>query len=876
MRYGILRRLVVAVAVAMAFSLPGEVTVVNTGFQDFTDGKVAGWSLTGHFHAEERGGHNGSAGLVWRSDGPSDRQECAFQRIQLEPGKPYRFMTQARTEGFSGSADLCIEWFGKKGWMGGSYLGQKMIKKKDSDWTVYESDTAPIPSEAEYCQLMYYVGKGSKGTVQFDNVVVMPRERKPVAFVFSSAYRDTADSGEVRFRAALYPPESEDVRAEFAYRDADGKVRRGEPTEITSEQAMLRLDVAGLALGQQEVSCALYAKDGRKIGEASTWFVREKKLPVRMVAIDEHGRCRVEGKPFFPVGLYTSRLTEETAKDLADGGFNCAMPYGITGKKELDIAARHGLRICADVRGLDPSSEKWRKSITAIKRHPGLLAWYTNDEAPLADLPALGKKYDFLVRNDAEHPVYIVMDRLHDLREFIPTYDVLGMDPYPVEDKPVSHVTDMIRGTQTANFGERPLWNVPQVFAWSDYKMEKRGKRFPTDAELRSMCWQHIACGANGLMGYCYDTMARLRKTDAAEADRRWKAMRKVFGEIKSASDVLLSVEPAPSIAGCPPELAVRMWRKDGRVWLLACNTTASPRKDRLSVGGVEVVVELGPLGVSFAPVVAKGKMDSIYTVPHELDCLVKGGHIQGASCDESGIYLSYGGGVVKIGWDGRKIVETESSWHTGDCFAHDGRLYAALSFSKPRDGVRGWLAAWDATTLKLLEESPVEAVHGVDGLVVLNNRIYYGIGVGYAPHGGTSVGIADMSLKKVGEKEVDLGYWIHYGVQTMATDGKSLFFGNYGAPADKGNPKKFNCTRLSSDLAVEKNMSFGCSEGFGLVPQSVSMRDGPVFFAVRALGGNMQGWRKDPVNNPPRIRIDFYEYANGKFKDISRRKPEK
>jgi hypothetical protein len=31
-----------------------------------------------------------------------------------------------------------------------------------------------------------------------------------------------------------------------------------------------------------------------------------------------------------------------------------------------------------------------------------------------------------------------------------------------------------------------------------------------------------------------------------------------------------------------------------------------------------------------------------------------------------------------------------------------------------------------------------------------------------------------------------------------------------------------------------------------------------------------MQGWRKDPVNNPPRIRLDFYELKDGRFKDIT------
>jgi hypothetical protein len=55
-------------------------------------------------------------------------------------------------------------------------------------------------------------------------------------------------------------------------------------------------------------------------------------------------------------------------------------------------------------------------------------------------------------------------------------------------------------------------------------------------------------------------------------------------------------------------------------------------------------------------------------------------------------------------------------------------------------------------------------------------------------------------------------------------------------------------------------------------VPKSVTRSDAKIFFTVNALGGNMQGWRKDPVNNPPRIRLDFYELKDGKFKDVTLR----
>ena len=180
----------------------------------------------------------------------------------------------------------------------------------------------------------------------------------------------------------------------------------------------------------------------------------------------------------------------------------------------------------------------------------------------------------------------------------------------------------------------------------------------------------------------------------------------------------------------------------------------------------------------------------------------------------------------------------------------------------------QGLVRVWDEDLNQVAEAWFDEAL---DGIVVLGDTIYVGIDRwNYPPHAMCSVKRLGLDLSDKGNVDIDLGYWIHFGVQTMATDGKSLFFGNYGAPADKGNPEKFNCTRLTPDLKVVENMRFGCSEGFGPVPRAISKRDTPVFFVVRAMGGNMQGWRKDPVNNPPRIRIEFYEWKDGKFTSIT------
>ena len=253
-------------------------------------------------------------------------------------------------------------------------------------------------------------------------------------------------------------------------------------------------------------------------------------------------------------------------------------------------------------------------------------------------------------------------------------------------------------------------------------------------------------------------------------------------------------------------------------------------------------------------------KMKPIFTVPHELDILIKAGHIQGACCSEQGIYLSHQLGIEKIGWDGRHIKHVDAPAHLGGITIADGKIYGAFVIrdkNQRKDGKIGMVRVWDEN-LKVLNEAWFD--EALDGAAVLGDTLYVGVDRwGRDKHSLCCVKRMGLDLKDNGNVDVDLGYQMHYGVQTMATDGTNLFFGCYGGTS-----------RVSPDLKTNEQVAFSCAEGFGLVPKSVSGRDGPVFFVVRAMGGNMRGWRKDPQNNPPRIRIDFHEFADGRFQNIT------
>ena len=263
---------------------------------------------------------------------------------------------------------------------------------------------------------------------------------------------------------------------------------------------------------------------------------------------------------------------------------------------------------------------------------------------------------------------------------------------------------------------------------------------------------------------------------------------------------------------------------------------------------------------VAMAGAEGPAKMKAILTVPHEFDMLVKSGHIQGLACSEKAIYLSHAAGLAKIGWDGKLIKHINAPAHLGGIACANGRIYGAFilrSRGNMKDGKSGLLRVWDEE-LNLIGEKAFQETAGSVG--VLGDTIYYAIGYDKEPHRPCSVKRVGLDLSDRGNQTFDFGYPIRYGIQAIATDGQSLICANYGGVSIV-NPafttfKKLKCPSFA--------------EGFARVPKSVAKRETPVFLAARALGGNMKGWRKDPVNNPPRLRLNFFEFDGEKFIDIT------
>jgi hypothetical protein len=319
----------------------------------------------------------------------------------------------------------------------------------------------------------------------------------------------------------------------------------------------------------------------------------------RRVYFDELGRTIVDGKPFFPLGVYVHPRDKEVPylERLKDGPFNCIIECSPT-KAMLDKFHAAGLMAIPrshwkpeDIRGV----------YGALKNHPALLAWYIIDETPVDYAEEQIALQKIRRETDPDHPTVAVLDYPRNVDAFMGSFDVVASDPYPVGYKrpKIGIAADYPVICRERTYGIRPIWQVPQSFAW-DW-CHKHGHpaedRYPTYEELRSMAWQAVAGGANGLLWYSAHHIFKCSPPE--DLEKNWGALVKVAKEINAHVDILLSPEIPPAVKSVPENIAVRVLKKDGKVWVLAVNKTFEKVSGTVTVEGFEPFeIELPSLGV--------------------------------------------------------------------------------------------------------------------------------------------------------------------------------------------------------------------------------------------------------------------------------------
>ncbi len=542
---------------------------------------------------------SGKTSLKFVNNDPKRYVLCA-QKLSLQPGWKTRISAWVKTKDLVGpdsGATICLEWTDSSGkWLGGAYPDGV---KGTRDWTRVET-VARIPENAGSVTLSCYARRGMTGEAWFDDVEVVRVIDPPLSSTLLwPNYRGqipAGSSGKITTRVRLsllgLPYKPDQLQIEATIRSADNakplaqEAVRPRPSPQPTDIAF---PVAGLSPGTYQLTLRLLDPAGKEMQADRHELIQLAPGAAPRSTFDEHRRLLIDGKPFFPLGMYWHAINEKDLKLYADSKFNCIMPYGSPTQAQLDLAQQHKLKVIYSVKdwyfgikscppfikSVEDEERVVRQRIRQFRDHPAVIAWYLNDELGEEYMPRLEAHQRWAAQEDPNHPTWIVLYQVDQVRAYLKTFDVIGTDPYPIGRKPASLAAQWTARTFDQAERSRPMWQVPQVFNWGNYgknDVDKTNGRTPTPAEMRSMSWQCICEGATGLVFYSWFD---LKRNADVPFEKQWDALKTIAAEIDRFAPMVLSIEPPPSVSLEGERPAWLHWivrGNSGKAYIVAAN----------------------------------------------------------------------------------------------------------------------------------------------------------------------------------------------------------------------------------------------------------------------------------------------------------------
>jgi hypothetical protein len=337
-----------------------------------------------------------------------------------------------------------------------------------------------------------------------------------------------------------------------------------------------------------------------------------------VVTLREDGTVLIDGKPFFPIGLYAvwKKPFNEDSFDKAFGdlkvaGFNLAHTYTSTRGPDFAefyaAAARHGIKlyVASDAGANCMDAERVLWDVAREEGQPALLSWYLADDtashvAP-EELSTLTEAIDDI------DPAHITVQAdgvggppVSRYAAYVAATDGFLPELYPVRDDSDRGVPRIIADMETVradlrNAGAKgkTVWPIIQYFqGWG-------WPRYPTREELWAMSYLSIVYGANGITWYTYGGWGDNHGvTDTPEV---WGNICQLAGELAQLQDVLVEPtgpQPAPPEVLTGPEtdalgypsINVLLKQHAGKTYLLAANSARAEVSAQLAAPGARTV----------------------------------------------------------------------------------------------------------------------------------------------------------------------------------------------------------------------------------------------------------------------------------------------
>lgn len=344
--------------------------------------------------------------------------------------------------------------------------------------------------------------------------------------------------------------------------------------------------------------------------EKLVFFFIGKKAKKGIVTLRDDAVMLIDGKPFFPIGLYNFSKQKFNNNDLDKGlevlkeaGFNyvCHWPTyrNTTFAEYLAAVKKHGFKIClssGEGGGNDADLERVAWHLANDRLNPNLIMWYIGDDTANYATPAQLQERTAMVKSIAPHLVTGQADAPYwndasRYRNYTTATKVFMPELYPVradtQQNRESSVALIIRDMREINkdiavTGAAPVAVWPIIQYFSGYRT---WKRFPTRDELWAMSYASIINGANGITWYTYRTTESEGNYGVTSTPERWNNMRSLALEIKSLTPVLVSrdskekvvprIIDGPEFDACKgASITVRVKDVKGGKYVFAVNST--------------------------------------------------------------------------------------------------------------------------------------------------------------------------------------------------------------------------------------------------------------------------------------------------------------
>ena len=376
----------------------------------------------------------------------------------------------------------------------------------------------------------------------------------------------------------------------------------------------------GWAQGLHTAKVRVVDFHGNKAQSTKMFYVGEAPTTPKVTLRDD-GMTLVDGKPFFPIGMYAvckrdfnGKNFDTAFKGLKAAGFNLAHTYGNSYASDfLAAAAKYDVKLWVAARFPD------RRLIDTGRHNPCIIAWYLGDDTSDHILPELEADYDEAVKAVDPTRITVQADPIISSRggssryaDYVTATDGFLPEIYPVRNKEgdptdktcvATAIRDMRQFAEDVHLhGDgkpRTCWAILQYFkGWSGWQ------HFPTREQLFATTFAAIIHGAHGVTWYTYGGFDK--NEGVTSSPERWKNICELATRLSELSPVLVERTPrqpaVPSVLAGPkkdplggPSVTCLLKRHDGWSYILAVNAAAEPVSAALSAEGavnVEVLYE--------------------------------------------------------------------------------------------------------------------------------------------------------------------------------------------------------------------------------------------------------------------------------------------